>query len=398
MKKTINLEKVKQAALALSKSTEAERNRFLALLAKEIGRAEKKILSANARDVARARAKGLDRSFVERLIIDSKGVRHLQKKLASVARLKSGLGEVIEKRKEKNGLLLIKVRVPLGVLAVIYEARPEVTIDVAALCIKSGNASILKGGSEALQTNTVLYACVRTALKKSGFSHDSVAFVATASREATYDLLERHDAVDLVIARGSYGMVKSVMEKTKIPVLAHSAGGARIYVDKSANLDMAEKILINAKITKPAACNSLDTILVDKKIAKKFIPLITRAMEAKGVTVKTRMNWDTETLGLTVGIKIVSGVDEAIAFTQAHGKKHSEGIVAKNKRVIEEFTKSIDAAALFVNASTRFHDGYEFGLGSEMGISTSKLHARGPVGLRELTTYKWQIYGKGNIR
>ena len=398
MKKTIDLEKVKKAALVLARSSEIERNRFLATLAKEIGHTEKKILSANARDVAHATAKGLDRAFVERLVIDAKGIRHLQKKLGSIARLKSGLGEVIEKRKDSRGLLLTKVSVPIGVLAVIYEARPEVTIDVAALCVKPGNPAILKGGSEALETNTALYACVKSALKKSGFSEDSVAFVATSSRQATYDLLKRHEAIDLVIARGSYGMVKSVMEKTRIPVLAHSAGGARIYVDKSANLDMAEKILLNAKLTKPAVCNSLDTILVDRAISKKFVSRITKAMVAKGVTVKTNTNWDTETLGLTVGIKVVSGVGDAISFIHAHTKKHSEGIVAKNKRVIDQFTKSIDAAALFVNASTRFHDGYEFGLGSEMGISTSKLHARGPVGLKELTTYKWQIYGKGNIR
>ncbi|MBX9765082.1 glutamate-5-semialdehyde dehydrogenase [Patescibacteria group bacterium] len=398
MKKNINLEKVRKAALLLSRSSEKERNRFLTVLGAEIVKAEKKILAANAEDVRRARAAGMDRAFLERLVIDHKGVQLLSRKLASVVRLKSGLGETIEKRKDKRGLVLTKVRVPLGVLAVIYEARPEVTIDVAALCVKSGNAAILKGGSEALKTNTVLYAAVRSALKKTGLPQDAVQFVATGDRQATYELLKRHDAIDLVIARGSYGMVKSVLEKTSIPVLAHAAGGARIYVDKSADLTMAEKILVNAKTTKPAACNSLDTVLVDRAIAKKLVPRITKAMRENGVSVQTNMDWDTETLGLTVGIKVVSGVDEAITFVNAHSKKHSEGIVAKNKSVISQFMKSIDAAAVFVNASTRLHDGYEFGLGSEMGISTSKLHARGPVGLQELTTYTWHIYGKGNIR
>lgn len=398
MKTVIHLEKVKRAALALSKTSESERNRFLVVLAKEITSAEKQILSANARDLARAKTAGMNRAFIERLEIGEKGMRHLGKKLASIRRLKSGLGEVTERRKEKGGLLLTKVRVPLGVLAVIYEARPEVTIDVAALCIKSGNAAILKGGSEALSTNAVLYACVKKALKKIGMPEDAVAFVATKNREATYALLKRNDVIDLVIARGSYGMVRSVLEKTSIPVLAHAAGGARIYIDKSADQAMAEKILVNAKITKPAACNSLDAVLVDRKIAKTFVPRIIKAMEAKGVTVKKSMDWDEETLGLTVGIKVVSGAEEAIAFINEHTKKHSEGIVAKNKRIIDLFLRSIDAAALFVNASTRLHDGYEFGLGSEMGISTAKLHARGPVGLRELTTYKWQVYGKGTIR
>lgn len=398
MKKNIHLEKIREAALVLARSSEVERNRFLGILGEEIVNAKNKILTANASDVRTARARGLDGVFVDRLVIDEKGVRLLSKKLASIARLKSGLGEIIEKRKDVRGFTLRKVRVPLGVLAVIYEARPEVTIDVAALCVKSGNAVILKGGSEALETNTVLYEAVQKALRKAGLPVGAVQFVASGDRQVTYDLLKRHDVIDLVIARGSYGMVKSVLEKTAIPVLAHAAGGARIYIDKSADLSMAEKVLINAKITKPSACNSLDTILVDRAIAKKFIPRITKAMEAEGVRVKKNTNWDEETLGMTAGIKVVTGVAEAIRFINAHGKKHSEGIIAKNAKVIEQFTKSIDAAALFVNASTRLHDGYEFGFGSEMGISTSKLHARGPVGLRELTTYTWHIYGTGNIR
>ncbi len=395
--KKINLTNIQKAASELAVSSDREKNAFLSHLSKELVRHANAIVSANKKDMAAARRKGMNEAFLERLMIDAKGVKHLTKKLASVARLKSGLGEVIEKRK-KGSLLLTKVRAPLGVLAVIYEARPEVTIDVAALCIKSGNAAILKGGTEALRTNAVLYACIQRALTKAGLSKNTVMFIATGDRKITNALLSRHDAIDLVIARGSYGMVKAVMERSKIPVLAHAAGGARIFVDKSADFKMAEKILVNAKITKPAACNSVDTILVHRAIAKEFIPKITRAMEAKGVHVKQKMNWDTETLGLTVGIKIVSGVEEAIAFTRAHSKKHTEGIIAKDKKVIEKFLNSLDAAALFVNASTRLHDGYEFGLGSEMGISTSKLHARGPVGLKELTTYKWQIYGNGNIR
>ncbi len=395
--KTINLTSVQKAAHALAASSDREKNAFLSHLSKEILKSEKAILAANKLDMAAAEKKGADSAFLERLKIDAKGVKHLTKKLASVARLKSGLGETIEKRKE-GGLLLTKVRVPLGVLAVIYEARPEVTIDVAALCVKSGNAAILKGGTEALRTNTVLYRAIRAALKKASLPQDSVMFIATGDRNVTNALLLRHDAVDLVIARGSYGMVKAVMERSKIPVLAHAAGGARVYVDKSADLKMAEKIIVNAKITKPAACNSIDTVLIHKSVAKAFIPKVTAALEAKGVKVMRSIDWDKETLSLTVGIKIVSGADEAIEFIRAHSKKHTEGVIAKDKKVIEKFLNSLDAAALFVNASTRLHDGFVFGLGSEMGISTSKLHARGPVGLKELTTYKWQIYGNGNLR
>jgi glutamate-5-semialdehyde dehydrogenase len=395
--KTINLTSVQKAAHALAASSDREKNAFLSHLSKEILKSEKAILAANKLDMAAAEKNGADSAFLERLKIDAKGVKHLTKKLSSVARLKSGLGETIEKRKE-GGLLLTKVRVPLGVLAVIYEARPEVTIDVAALCVKSGNAAILKGGTEALRTNTVLYRAIRAALKKAGLPQDSVMFIATGDRNVTNALLLRHDAVDLVIARGSYGMVKAVMERSKIPVLAHAAGGARVYVDKSADLKMAEKIIVNAKITKPAACNSIDTVLIHKSVAKAFIPKVTAALEAKGVKVMRSIDWDKETLSLTVGIKIVSGADEAIEFIRAHSKKHTEGVIAKDKKVIEKFLNSLDAAALFVNASTRLHDGFVFGLGSEMGISTSKLHARGPVGLKELTTYKWQIYGNGNLR
>lgn len=397
MAKKLDFKKIQNAATALASSTDREKNTFLSHLSSELVRHSAAIAAANAKDMKAARAKGLDEAFLQRLKLDEKGVLHLTKELASIARLKSGLGEVIEKRKE-GGLLLTKVRAPLGVLVVIYEARPEVTIDVAALCIKSGNAAILKGGTEALRTNTVLYACIERALVKAGFSKDAVMFIATGDRSVTNALLTRHDAIDLVIARGSYGMVKAVMERSKIPVLAHAAGGARIYVDKSADLNMAEKILVNAKITKPAACNSVDTILVHRAIAKEFIPRITKALEAKRVSVKTKINWDTETLGMTVGIKTVSGIDEAVQFIRAHSKKHTEGIIAKNKTVIATFLNSLDAAALFVNASTRLHDGFVFGLGSEMGISTSKLHARGPVGLKELTTYKWHVYGTGNIR
>lgn len=394
----LSLSKIKKAADSISHASEARKNLFLRHLARELVAHAGAITAANRKDTAAARERGLDRAFIERLSIDAAGVRLLGKKLASVARLKSGIGETIEKYSEKNGLVFSKVRVPLGILAVIYEARPEVTVDVAALCVKSGNAAILKGGTEALRTNAVLYRCIRRALLTAGLPADSIMFVASGDRKVTDALLLRHDIVDLVIARGSYGMVKAVMARSKIPVLAHAAGGARIYVDTSADLNMAEKIAVNAKITKPAACNSVDTILVHKAVARKFIPRVTKALQAKGVRVLRSMNWDAETLSLTVGIKTVSGADEAIRFIRAHSKKHTEGVIAKDKKVIETFLNSLDAAALFVNASTRLHDGFVFGLGSEMGISTSKLHARGPVGLKELTTYKWHVYGNGNLR
>lgn len=398
MKKALDYKAIQKAAHALRGTTEAERNAFLTALAHELKRNTKTILAANVRDVKSAERARLPIPLLERLVFSTQDLEHATARVMSVRKLQSGLGEVIEKKLMGNGLTLKKVRVPLGVLAVIYESRPEVTVDVAALSVKSGNAVILKGGSEALETNKALYACIRSALKKSKLPEHAVAFIATGDRAVTNELLTRHDAVDLVIARGSYAMVKAVMEHSKIPVLAHSAGGARIYVDKSADLDMAILVLVNAKITKPAACNSVDTVLVHRAVAKKLIPRLTKAMEEKGVEVKRTMDWDEETLRMTVGIKIVASFDEALAFIEKHSKRHTEGVIARDHSVINRFVRTVDAAALFVNASTRLHDGYVFGLGAEMGISTARLQARGPVGLKELTTYMWEVYGTGNTR
>ncbi|MEK9177046.1 MAG: glutamate-5-semialdehyde dehydrogenase [Patescibacteria group bacterium] len=398
MKHDIDAIGIRRAALALSRSSEADRNAFLTHLAAELKKHREHILAANRRDIGNAERAKLPEAFVARLALDAKGFEHIARKVLSVRSLRSGLGDVVEKRVEKNGLTFMKVRVPLGVLAIIYEARPEVTIDVAALSVKSGNAAVLKGGSAAVETNKALFACVRAALKKAKLPSAAIQFIATGDRAVTNALLKRHDVIDLVIARGGYGMVKSVMEESRIPILAHSSGGARIYVHKSADLGLAVKILVNAKVTKPAACNSLDTILVDRSIAPVFVSRVTEAMEAAGVRVKREMDWDEETLGLTVGIKVVKGLNEALAFIDRHSKRHTEGLIAKDASVVKRFLASVDAAALFVNASTRLHDGYVFGLGSEMGISTSKLHARGPVGLKELTSYKWEVIGHGDIR
>ncbi|MEK7619215.1 MAG: glutamate-5-semialdehyde dehydrogenase [Patescibacteria group bacterium] len=398
MRPAINLKKITQAARDLAVSSERQRNAFLTALTDEIARAQKKILAANVRDVREAKATRTAHSFVVRLELDDRGITQLTKKVDSIRRLKSGIGEVLEHSTLENGLILKKVRVPLGVLLVIYEARPEVTIDAAGLCLKSGNAAILKGGSQALRTNRALFDCVRSALRVSGLPEYAISFISSSDRSVTRNLLKRSDSIDLVIARGGYEMVKAVMAQSRIPVLAHAAGGARVFVDRSADLTLAEKILLNAKTSKPAACNSLDTILVHRDIAEKFVPQITAALTSHNVAVKKTLDWDRETLGPVVGIKIVKDADDAIRFIQKHTKLHTEGIIARDATVIEWFLRSLDAAALFVNASTRLHDGYVFGLGSEMGISTSKLHARGPVGLKELTTYRWHIYGTGQIR
>ncbi len=406
----INLEKLRTASMALALSTERERNLFLKNFAEILKKRKHMIIRANVKDVEKARKNKLPVAFIQRLILDAGGIETMYDKLKSVINLSSGVGEVIGPTVRRRGLLVQKRRVPLGVLLVIYESRPEVTVDVAALCIKSGNVAILKGGSEAKFTNQVLHRCITDSLFRTALSRDSVTFIA--GRKEVKQLLRRNDRIDLVIARGGYKMVKSIMNESTIAVLAHAAGGARIYVDKSADQSIAARVIVNSKTDKAAACNSLDTILVHRSIAHTFLPKIAQLLNSHGVSLLggrdaariikvkhiTEKEWHKEFLGLQVGVKIVKDVTDATAFMNKYGKRHSEGIVARDVQKIRQFTRSVDAAGLFVNCSTRLHDGYVFGLGSEMGISTGKLHARGPVGLKELTTYTWEVYGKGNIR
>lgn len=397
MKQALDLEKIKQSANKLSSVSEERRNTFLHHLSEALLKRQREIIEANKKDLAKAKIQMLPPAFIERLGLNGNGVKKLILKLRDIEKLNAGIGEVIEERVSENKLLFKKVRVPLGVIAVIYEARPEVTIDIAALCIKSGNAVILKGGSEAIETNKILYRCILASLEKAGLDKETVSFISSKDRRITNWLLQKYSYIDVVIARGGYALVKAVLNQSTIPVLAHAAGGARIYVDETADLSIAEKIVINAKTSKSAACNSLDTMVVHQNIATEFVSKISSRLKDSGVKI-VENDWDTEFLGLSVSIKIVKNVEEAVNFINKHSKRHSEGVVAEDKKVIDYFVSSIDAAALFINCSTRLHDGYVFGLGAEMGISTGKLHARGPVGLKELTTYKWEVYGNGQIR
>lgn len=393
----INTKKIRTAFLELSKKSEKDKNNFLFLLSEILRKKEMDIISANEEDLKEARKNQLSKAFILRLAIDKSGIEKIITKLLEIRLLKSGLGEIIEEKMRKDGLRLRKIRVAIGTILVIYEARPEVTIDVASLCIKSGNVAILKGGSEALQTNKVFYKCIIEALKQADFPKDTIAFIDSKDRQVIKSLIKCNDIIDLIIARGGYKMVKNIQDNSSIPVLAHSSGGARIYIDKSADLSIVESIIINSKITKPSACNSLDTVIVHKDIKDKIYSILAKSLKNHKVEV-IKNTWDKEFLSLKISIKVVNDINEAINFINLYGKKHSEGIVAENENIINKFTQSIDAAAIFVNCSTRFHDGYEFGLGSEMGIATGKLHARGPIGLKELSIYKWIAYGKGHIR
>ena len=397
MSKRLNLEKIRIQALHLAKISEKKKNAFLRNLAKELLLQKREIFCANNLDVENARKLQLPSSFIERLIIDEKCFQQIIHKLDFLYKLNSQIGSIFESKTRNDGLTLKKIRVPIGVIFIIYEARPEVTIEVASLCIKSGNIAILKGGSEAKETNRVLYSCIKKALIKAKIASENVSFINDSNRRITNWLFKQHDFIDLVIARGGYNLVKAAVNKSKIPVLAHAAGGARIYVDKSADLNMAEKIIINAKINKPAACNSVDTILVHREIAGGFIPRIKLKLRQAGVEI-VKEDWQTELLSLKISMKIVKDIEEAVGFINKYSKKHSEGIISRDRRAIGYFINTVDAAALFINSSPRLHDGYEFGLGAEMGISTGKLHARGPVGLAELTSYKWIIEGDGHVR
>lgn len=388
---------MKNVSIKLINKSEEERNMFLDNLIKELVKNKKQVFLANKKDLDNAFEKNLSEAFVQRLKLGEKEFKSIIDRVKQVRSLDSGLGGIIEKKINSDGLEIHKVRVPIGMILVIYESRPEVTIDVACLCLKSGNAAILKGGSEAMKTNLVLFECIKSALIKSKFPEDAVQFINTKNRSVISKLLRRNDLIDLVIARGGYEMVKNIQNNSTIPVLAHSSGGARIYIDKSADLSIVNKILINAKTTKPSACNSLDTVLIHKDLKDKLLPVIIKSFQENNVKI-IKNEWDKEFLNLDVSIKIVDSLNDAINFIETHTKKHSEGIITKDLNVINIFCRSVDAAAIFVNSSTRLHDGYAFGLGSEMGIATGKLHARGPVGLKELSIYKWIIYGEGHIR
>lgn len=409
---TALLRKTKRAAQKVATLSAQEKNAALVALVKILKENKLSIDAENKKDMARARKNNRTSAFVDRLTITPKRFAEMLRQLKTIARLPDPVGELIEQRTLKNGVLLHKVRVPLGVIGIIYESRPNVTIDVAALCLKSGNACVLKGGTDSLKSNRALVACIHEALEKTAMPQETVTFLDTTNRSVVAKLLHQNDFLDVIIPRGGYELVRKVAEESTIPVLYHAEGGARIYVDESADIDMAVAICVNAKANRPGTCNALDTVLVHQKVAKTFLPLLAKKFAAPNVEIRGdektqkiihakpahKQDFETEFLNLIISIKVVDTPDEALDFIARYSKKHSEGIVAKNASVIKKFISAIDAAALFVNCSTRLHDGGIFGLGAEMGIATGKLHARGPVGLRELTTYKWVAYGKGQVR
>lgn len=371
------------------------------------------IIEANKPDVEAAIRNGKSKAFIDRLTLNEKRIKDMAEGLRVVKSLPDPVGEVVSMWRRPNGLIIGQRRVPLGVIGIIYESRPNVTADAAGLCLKTGNAVILRGGSEAIQSNKAIVEVLVQAAYQAGIPEGAIQLIEDTDRASVRELMRLNGLVDVLIPRGGAGLIKAVIEEATVPVIETGVGNCHVYVDGECDQDMAVKIIVNAKTQRPGVCNAAETLLVDKRIAAEFLPKAVKALREKGVEIRgcqktleiipdavpaTPEDWDTEYLDLILAVKVVDGVDEAIQHIRQHGTGHSEAIVTTNYFTAQKFLDEVDAAAVYVNASTRFTDGFEFGFGAEIGISTQKLHARGPMGLKELTTIKYIIYGNGQIR
>ncbi len=404
---------VKASAPAVARASTEVKNRALVAIAKSIRDHEREILRANDDDCRNASP----RIEIDRLRLTSDRVAAMASDVEAIAAFPDPIGEQSDRVVRPNGLTIYKRRVPLGVVGVVYESRPNVTIDIAALCLKTGNAVLLRGGSEAAESNTILVAAIRHGLVEAGLPEYAVALIGTGGRREVERMLKLRGYVDVIIPRGGAGLIRMTIEHATVPVIETGAGVCHTYVDAAADLDMATRIVHNAKVRRPTICNALDTVLVHRSIAASWLPKIAaswshvpvemhadpeaaRLLEAAGASCvpASREDWGREFLSLAAAVKVVGSLDEALEHIRAHGSGHSEAIVTSDDKAASRFLNEVDAAAVFVNASTQFTDGGEFGLGAEVGISTQKLHARGPMGLQALTTYKWVIEGTGQTR
>ena len=403
----------KQAAAKLAVTSTAVKNAALLAMAAALEAQQSEILAANKRDMTAAEAKGMKSSMLDRLKLTAERISGMADGLRQVAGLADPVGNVIDGKTLPNGLHITKIRVPLGVIGIIYEARPNVTADAAGLCLKSGNAVILKGGSEAMESNKTVAAILARAAEGAGIPAGSIQFIDTSDRQAVQDLIHMNGLVDVVIPRGGAGLIQAVVRNASVPVIETGAGVCHTYVDKDANVEMAMKIAFNAKVQRPSVCNAMETLLVHKDIADKFLPMMLMMYNSSAVEIRgdkavqeysgqvhpaTEEDWSTEYGDLRLSVKIVDSIEEAMAHIAKYGTGHSECIVTDNYQAAQLFQYTVDAAAVYVNASTRFTDGNEFGFGAEIGISTQKLHARGPMALPELTSTKYLINGNGQVR
>jgi len=408
-------ERAREAAGSLAITSTGQRNRALLAMSHALTHNQDEILVANGRDMDAARLKNVQPSLLDRLELTPARLKSMSEALKALSMLPDPIGEVIEGYTMPNGIKLSKIRVPIGVVAMIFEARPNVTADAAGLCIKTGNAVVLRGGSLAVNSNITLARVLSKAAVAAGMPDGCIQMIETTDREAAEELMGLHDYIDVLIPRGGAGLIRNVVENAKVPVIETGVGNCHIYIHSAADADMARKIVINAKVQRPGVCNAAESLLVDEDVYESVLPQILKELESEGVTIvaddatralgavmrieaATEADWGTEYLDLKISVKVVKGLDEAIRHINTYGTKHSEAIVTNDYEAAQRFLNEVDAAAVYVNASTRFTDGGEFGLGAEIGISTQKLHARGPMGLTALTSTKYVAYGSGQIR
>ena len=405
--------KAKEASYILGNLSSKDKNHALYAMADSLIKNSQVIIEANKKDLEASRAKGTSESMLDRLALNATTIEGMANGLRQVAALEDPVGEVVGMWTRPNGLQIGKKRVPMGVIGIIYEARPNVTSDAAGLCFKSGNAVILRGGSEAINSNKAVTTALREGLKSVGLVEDAVQLVEDTSREVATEMMKLNDYIDVLIPRGGAGLIKAVVNNATVPVIETGTGNCHIYVDEDCDFEMAKNIIINAKTSRPSVCNAAEKLLINEKVAGKFMPIIFEALREKDVEIRgdeslkalddsvilaSEEEWYNEYLDYTIGVKIVKDINEAINHINKFGSGHSEAIVTKSYEASQTFLQKVNAAAVYVNASTRFTDGEEFGFGAEIGISTQKLHARGPMGLKELTTVKYIIFGNGQIR
>jgi glutamate-5-semialdehyde dehydrogenase len=406
-------EAARAAARDLARADTSAKNRALHAIAPAIRREEARLLAANREDVAAAQAAGLDAAFVDRLTLTPKAVHTMADGLAEIAALPDPVGEITDLRFRPTGIQVGRMRVPLGVVGIIYESRPNVTADAAGLCLKAGNATILRGGSEAIRSNQAIAACVHLGLRDAGLPEHAVQVVATTDRAAVGCLITDEKHVDVIVPRGGKGLIERIARDAKVPVIKHLDGVCHVFIDASADLDMAIRIADNAKTQRYSPCNTMETLLVHADIAARVLPPLSAIYAGKGVELRgceraralvpsmqaaTEDDWYTEYLAPILAVRVVDSLDDAIAHIARYGSQHTDAIVTSDYANSMRFLREVDSSSVLVNASTRFADGFEFGLGAEIGISTNKLHARGPVGLEGLTSQKWVVLGSGQVR
>ena len=404
--------RAKEASRELAIATTAKKDEALKNIARILNEKTDDIISANKIDIENARKNNVREAIIDRISLDEKKISQMAEGLIQITQLPDPIGEELERWTRPNGLEISKKRVPIGVIGMIYEARPNVTIDAAGLCLKAGNAVVLRGGSDAINSNVELAKIISEGLEEAGLSKYCAQLIEDTSRETASAMMKLNEYIDVLIPRGGAGLINSVVQNATVPVIQTGTGNCHVYVEKSADFDMATSIVVNAKANRPSVCNAAETLLVDKAIYKEYLPIVLKALNEAKVQIRgceltqsvydclkaTEEDWETEYNDYIMAVKVVDDIDAAIEHINKYGTRHSEAIVTSDKEMGEKFKKGVDASTVYVNASTRFTDGFEFGFGAEIGISNQKLHARGPLGLRELTTFKYEVDGNGQIR